>query len=58
MIELEPNLPNIKWQIGIDKAEEADKLGIRIVEIDSNNTLLEINLKDIPKGMLSMSAGL
>ena len=46
--EMPAKLPNIKWQIL--KAGAANILGIKLIDIDENNTLLAIELDKIPPG--------
>ena len=44
-------LPNIKWHLGADvNKEDADKMGISLIDVDNNNTLLCIDTSELPYG--------
>lgn len=46
--EFPAELPKFKWKI-IDQ-EKAEKAKIKLLEVDNETSLLEINVMDIPKG--------
>ena len=51
MEEVDAKLPNIRWRIDFDRADGVDLSSLRLLDIDSNNTLLEVDLNKIPEGM-------
>ena len=48
--EVEAKLPNKRWQINYDLAQGHDISCLRLLEVDSNNILLEVDLNKIPRG--------
>ena len=48
--EFPAHLSNIKWSVDLAKADEHDITGLSLIEVDSNNVLLSMNLRDIPDG--------
>ena len=45
------NLPNRKWIISVDKADADDKLGIHVVKVDENNSILSVDVAKISSGL-------
>ena len=45
-------LPNLRWHIDVDKADETkqDIGALSLIEVDSNNVLLQIDIAKIPVG--------
>ena len=45
---VEAKLPNLRWEIREDRTKEH---GLYLIEVNSNNTLLNVDITKIPKNM-------